>query len=183
MHARACVCVCVCFWGGGENVSPPPPPPPSPQAGGYLAIDPSSPIFLRGDTIFLPSAFVSYYGHALDEKTPVHRSVQALSDQGKRLLGLMGHETEGLVANIGLEQEIFLIPRDAYHQRPDLQLTGRTIMGKDAPRGQEMCDHYMAPLNVNGPVIACMQEIQEECFKMGIPLKTRHREVAPNQFE
>uniref|UniRef100_A0A7S2CDT9 GS catalytic domain-containing protein n=2 Tax=Florenciella parvula TaxID=236787 RepID=A0A7S2CDT9_9STRA len=152
-------------------------------AGGYLAIDPSSPIFLRGDTIFLPSCFVSYYGHALDEKTPVHRSVQALSDQGKRLLKLLGHETEGLVANIGLEQEIFLIPRDAYHRRPDLQLTGRTIMGKDAPRGQEMCDHYMAPLNGNGPALAAMAEMQEECFRMGIPLKTRHREVAPNQFE
>lgn len=152
-------------------------------AGGYLAIDPTSPIFLRGDTIFLPSCFVSYHGHALDEKTPVHRSVQALSDQGTRLLGLLGHETEGIVANIGLEQEIFLIPREVYFRRPDLQITGRTVMGKDAPRGQEMCDHYMAPFNTLGPALAAMTEMQEECFRMGIPLRTRHREVAPNQFE
>ncbi len=155
-------------------------------AGGYLAIDTSSPIFLRGDTIFVPSAFVSYYGNALDEKTPLLRANAAMNKQGIRLLkhlGLDASEHGGLVANIGLEQEIFLIPRDQYYRRPDLQLTGRTVIGKDAPRGQEMCDHYMAPLSSATPALACMQEIQEECWKMGIPLKTRHREVAPNQFE
>eukprot|EP00588_Corethron_pennatum_P002496 CAMPEP_0194296200 /NCGR_PEP_ID=MMETSP0169-20130528/55438_1 /TAXON_ID=218684 /ORGANISM="Corethron pennatum, Strain L29A3" /LENGTH=704 /DNA_ID=CAMNT_0039045599 /DNA_START=116 /DNA_END=2230 /DNA_ORIENTATION=- len=152
-------------------------------AGGYLAVDTSSPIFLRGDVVFIPSAFVSYHGHALDEKTPVLRSNEALSKEGKRLLALLGHETEGIVANIGLEQEIFLIARDEFYRRPDLQLTGRTIIGRDAPRGQEMCDHYMAPLSSATPALACMQEIQEECWKLGIPLKTRHREVAPNQFE
>jgi len=155
-------------------------------AGGYLAIDTSSPIFLRGDTIFVPSAFVSYYGNALDEKTPLLRANAALDKQGTRLLkhlGLDASEHGGLVTNIGLEQEIFLIPRDQYYRRPDLQLTGRTVIGRDAPRGQEMCDHYMAPLSSATPALACMQEIQEECWKMGIPLKTRHREVAPNQFE
>lgn len=152
-------------------------------AGGYLGIDPTSPIMLRGDTIYIPSCFVSFNGHALDEKTPLHRAVGAMSDAGTRLLGLLGHKTAGLVSNLGLEQEIFLIPREAYFRRPDLQLTGRTVMGKDAPRGQEMCDHYMAAMNETGPVKECMQEIQEECFKLGIPLKTRHREVAPNQFE
>merc|ERR1719253_1383849 len=153
-------------------------------AGGYLCIDTSSPIFLRGDTMFIPSAFVSYYGAALDEKTPLLRANAALNTQGCRLLKHLGLDvSDGLRANIGLEQEIFLIPREAYYKRPDIQLTGRTIMGKDAPRGQEMCDHYMAPLSSATPALACMQEIQDECYKLGIPLKTRHREVAPNQFE
>jgi len=153
-------------------------------AGGYLAIDTSSPIFLRGDTIFVPSAFVSYYGAALDEKTPLLRANAALDKHGTRLLKQLGLDTNGgLRANIGLEQEIFLVPRDAYYKRPDLQLTGRTVIGRDAPRGQEMCDHYMAPLSSATPALACMQEIQDECWKMGIPLKTRHREVAPGQFE
>jgi len=153
-------------------------------AGGYLCIDTSSPIFLRGDTMFIPSAFVSYYGAALDEKTPLLRANAALNKQGCRLLKHLGLDvSDGLRANIGLEQEIFLIPREAYYKRPDIQLTGRTIMGKDAPRGQEMCDHYMAPLSSATPALACMQEIQDECYKLGIPLKTRHREVAPNQFE
>lgn len=152
-------------------------------AGGYLGLDPSSPIWLRGDTIYIPSAFVSYFGYALDEKTPLHRSVGAMSSATTRLLGLLGYKTSGVNANLGLEQELFLIPREAYFRRPDLQLTGRTVMGKDAPRGQEMSDHYMSALNEAGPVKECMQEIQDECFKLGIPLKTRHREVAPNQFE
>lgn len=152
-------------------------------AGGYLAVDTSSPIFLRGDTIFIPSAFVSYFGAALDEKTPLLRANAAVNKQGSRLLKHLGLTTENLVANIGLEQEIFLIPRDAYYKRPDLQLTGRTVIGKDAPRGQEMCDHYMAPLSSATPALACMQEIQDECWRLGIPLKTRHREVAPGQFE
>jgi len=152
-------------------------------AGGYLAVDTSSNIFLRGDTIFIPSAFVSYYGAALDEKTPLLRSNEALNKEGCRLLKLMGYDPKSLVANIGLEQEIFLIPRDQYLRRMDLQMTGRTIMGKNAPRGQEMCDHYMAPLSTAQPALEAMQEMQAECWKMGIPLKTRHREVAPNQYE
>jgi len=153
-------------------------------AGGYLAVDTSSPILCRGDTIFIPSAFVSYYGAALDEKTPLLRSNSALDKHGSRLLSLLGGDaSSGVQANIGLEQEIFLIPREEYYRRPDLQLTGRTIMGKNAPRGQEMCDHYMAPLSSATSALACMQEIQDECWRMGIPLKTRHREVAPNQFE
>jgi glutamine synthetase len=153
-------------------------------AGGYLAIDTSSPIFLRGDTIFIPSVFVSYYGYALDEKTPLLRANNALNKQGSRLLSKLGLDvSSGLRTNIGLEQEIFLISRDAFYKRPDLQLTGRTVIGKNAPRGQEMCDHYMAPLSTATSALACMQEIQDECWRMGIPLKTRHREVAPNQFE
>lgn len=153
------------------------------RAGGYLAMDPTSPPFLRGDTIFIPSCFVSYLGHALDEKTPLLRSLDALNVQGTRLCKLLGFDVPGIQSNIGLEQEIFFIPREHFKQRVDLQMTGRTVIGQDAPRGQEMCDHYMAPPNMEGKVLDCMREIQNECFKIGIPLKTRHREVAPNQYE
>jgi len=153
-------------------------------AGGYLAVDTSSPIFLRGDTIFIPSVLVSYYGQALDEKTPLLRANAALDKHASRLLSHLGLDvSSGIQTNIGLEQEIFLIPREEYYRRPDLQLTGRTLIGKDAPRGQEMCDHYMAPLSSSTAALACMQEIQDQCWQLGIPLKTRHREVAPGQFE
>jgi glutamine synthetase len=154
------------------------------HAGGYLAVDTSSPIFLRGDTIFIPSVLVSYYGKALDEKTPLLRANAALNAHASRLLSKLGLDCKsGVVTNIGLEQEIFLIDRAQYYRRPDLQLTGRTVIGKMAPRGQEMSDHYMGPLSSSTGALACMQEIQDECWRMGIPLKTRHREVAPNQFE
>lgn len=154
------------------------------QAGGYLAVDTSSPIFCRGDTIFIPSAFVSYYGAALDEKTPLLRANASIDKEGSRLFSLLGLDcSSGIQTNIGLEQELFLIPREEYYRRPDLQMTGRTIMGRNAPRGQEMCDHYMAPLSTATAALACMQEIQDEAWRLGIPLKTRHREVAPNQFE
>jgi len=150
-------------------------------AGGYTVLDSSSPIFMRGDTIFVPTIFVSWTGHAIDEKTPLLRSMDALNKEGKRLLKALGYTATGVVPNIGLEQEFFLVPRDAYARRPDLQLTGRTIIGKMPPRGQEMSDHYMAPLNQHA--LAAMKEIQDECFLLGIPLRTRHREVAPNQYE
>ena len=152
-------------------------------AGGYLSVDPTSPIFLRGDTIFIPASFVNYHGQALDEKTPLLRSCDALSKESKRLMGHLGFNIEGVSPSIGLEQEIFFVPRDAYMKRPDLQMTGRTVMGRLGVRGQEMCDHYMAPPSLASPALACMQEIQEQCFAMGIPLRTRHREVAPNQYE
>mmetsp|Transcript_40131 Transcript_40131/g.99328 ORF Transcript_40131/g.99328 Transcript_40131/m.99328 type:complete len:722 (+) Transcript_40131:67-2232(+) len=152
-------------------------------AAAYLCIDPSSPVFLRGDAIFIPACLVSYDGKALDEKTPLLRAHQALSREGARLFKHMGYETAGMVNNIGLEQELFFIPREAFQRRLDLQFTGRTVMGRMPARGQELCDHYMAPINTQGHVLKCMAEIQHECFKLGIPLKTRHREVAPNQYE
>ena len=152
-------------------------------AGGYLSLDPMSPVFIREDTVFIPACFVSYNGDALDEKTPLHRAVQSMSREGTRLLDLMGFKTDGLINNIGLEQEIFLVPRHAFYRRPDLQFTGRTVMGKEAARGQEMSDHYMGPISRATTAFDCMRQIQMECFKMGIPLKTRHREVAPNQYE
>jgi len=150
-------------------------------AGGYTALDPTSPMFIRNDTLYIPTVFVSFYGKALDEKTPLLRSMEAVSAAGTRLLKLLGHEAKTVKPMIGLEQEFFLVPREAYYKRPDLQLSGRTVMGADPPRGQELSDHYMAPLN---PVaLACKNEMQHEAFKMGIPLNTRHREVAPNQYE
>lgn len=152
-------------------------------AGGYLTIDPTSPIFLRDDTVFIPACLISFTGYALDEKTPLHRSGDALAKTGARLLDLMGYKIKSLDCMVGLEQEFFLVPREAYNKRVDLQLAGRTVMGKSAPRGQELCDHYMAPANVTGAPYACMKEIQETCFRLGIPLRTRHREVAPGQYE
>ena len=152
-------------------------------AGGYLTIDPESPMFIRGDCVYIPACFVAYTGHALDEKTPLIRAVHALSSAGKRLFASLGYQINGLVNNIGLEQELFLIPREFYSKRPDLMYTGRTVLGAFPARGQEMSDHYMAPINIAGRAMACMKEIQEECYKIGIPLKTRHREVAPNQYE
>lgn len=153
------------------------------RAGAYIAVDTTSPIFLRDDTIYIPSCLVSYYGHALDEKTPLLRAMDALNAEGTRLLKNLGYKVDSVVANIGLEQEIFLIPREAYLNRPDLQLAGRTILGRMPPRSQEVSDHYMSPPSHASAALACMQEIQEACFKLGIPLRTRHREVAPNQYE
>ena len=152
-------------------------------AGGYLVIDPTSPIFLRGDTIFIPSCFVSYNGHCLDEKTPLLRSNDAMSREGTRLLKLLGYNVKSLQSNIGLEQEFFFVPREAFLKRPDLQLAGRTVLGKVAARGQEMCDHYMAPPSATSPPLGAMREIQRQAYLMGIPLITRHREVAPGQYE
>jgi glutamine synthetase len=153
------------------------------RAGGYVVIDPTSPIFLRGDTIFIPSCFVSYNGHCLDEKTPLLRSVEAMSREGCRLLKLLGYNVNKLVCNIGLEQEFFFVPREAYLRRPDLQLTGRTVLGRHAARGQEGCDHYYAPPSATSPPLECLKEVQRQAYLMGIPLITRHREVAPGQYE
>jgi len=150
-------------------------------AGGYTILDPTSSIFIRGDTVYVPTCLVSFYGDALDEKTPLLRSMTALSRETTRLCKNLGYDVNEAFPNIGLEQEYFLIPRSAYYKRLDLQMTGRTIMGKFAPRGQEMSDHYMGPPN---PIaMECIREIQHECFMLGIPMRTRHREVAPNQYE
>mmetsp|Transcript_3297 Transcript_3297/g.7131 ORF Transcript_3297/g.7131 Transcript_3297/m.7131 type:complete len:709 (-) Transcript_3297:714-2840(-) len=150
-------------------------------AGGYTALDPSSPMFVRNDTLFIPTIFISFYGKALDEKTPLLRAMQAVSSSGCKLLSKFNYNCASVAPMIGLEQEFFLIPREAYLKRMDLQLAGRTVMGNFPARGQEMSDHYMSALNTSA--LAFMREMQHECFKMGIPLNTRHREVAPNQYE
>jgi glutamine synthetase len=121
-------------------------------AGGYLTMDPTSTIFCRGDTFFIPACFISYHGHALDEKTPLLRSSEAMSREGTRLLKMLGYNVKGIHSNIGLEQEFFLIPREAYLRRLDLMLAGRTIVGKNSPRGQEMCDHYMVRTTLARPL-------------------------------
>lgn len=110
-------------------------------AGGYLSIDTSSPIFLRGDTIFIPACFASYHGHALDEKTPLLRAADALNSEGLRLMKSLGIKASKVQSKIGLEQELFLVHREAYLGRMDLQLCGRTVFGKMPARGQEMSDH------------------------------------------
>jgi glutamine synthetase len=153
------------------------------RAGGYVVIDPTSPLFIKGDTVFIPSCFISYNGHCLDEKTPLLRSVDAMSREGVRLLKLLGYNVRSLVCNIGLEQEFFFVPRSAYLKRPDLQLVGRTVLGRHPARGQETSDHYYAPPCATSPPLACMKEIQRQAYLMGIPLITRHREVAPGQYE
>jgi len=153
------------------------------MAGAYLTIDPLSAMFLSDDCIMIPACMVSYAGEALDEKTPLHRAEQALSREGVRLFKLLGHSIGGLYTNIGLEQELFFVPDDAYKKRPDLVMTGRTLLGRRPAVTQKGDTHYMAPLNRRRSVYACMKEIQAEAFKLGIPLKTRHREVAPNQYE
>ena len=104
-------------------------------AGAFLTVDPESPPFIIGDTVFIPAVLAAYSGVALDEKVPLHKAVQALSAEGVRLLGHLGVKTAGLVNHIGLEQELFLINRDAYNKRPDLQFTGRTVMGRFPARG------------------------------------------------
>jgi len=150
-------------------------------AGGYTALDPSSPMFVRNDTLFIPTIFISFFGKALDEKTPLLRAMEAVSTSGVKLLSKFGYSCKSVLPMIGLEQEFFLVPRAAYLKRMDLQLAGRTVMGAFPARGQELSDHYMSALNI--AALECMREMQHECFKMGIPLNTRHREVAPNQYE
>lgn len=145
------------------------------RSAGFTCIDTSSPIFLRGDVIFIPSCAASFNGHALDEKTPLLRSNKALSKEGTRLLNLLGVHCNSVEAKIGLEQEFFLVPRSDYLKRLDLKMTGRAVMGGIGVRGQEMCDHYMSAMAP--AVLPCMIEIQRQAYNIGIPLRTRHREV------
>ena len=128
-------------------------------AGGYLCIDPSSPVFLRDDCMYIPACFVSYAGKALDEKTPLHRAHQALSSQGAGLFKHLGFGVTGMVNSSGLEQELFFIPREAYERRMDLQFTGRTVLGKMPARGQEGCDHYGAHQRAR-PAMACRRRFR-----------------------
>ncbi|KAL3941818.1 MAG: hypothetical protein SGBAC_003898 [Bacillariaceae sp.] len=154
------------------------------NANGFLAIDTSSPIFCRGDVVFIPSVLVSEDGEALDEKTPLLRSREALSREAMRLLPFLGMDaSNGLETYLAIEQDFFLVPRDHYYRRPDLQITGRTLMGMGAAKTQEIANHYLAPLSSATSALACLQEIQDETWSIGIPLKTRHRETGPNQFK
>ncbi|MBL9076052.1 MAG: glutamine synthetase III [Planctomycetes bacterium] len=156
------------------------------EARGYTAWDPTSPAFIRetknGATLCVPTAFCSWTGEALDEKTPLLRSAEALNREAVRLLRLLGDDRVAYVfPTLGCEQEYFLIDRDLYVLRPDLLATGRTLFGAKPPKGQELEDHYFG--SIAPRVLAYMQEVEFELWKLGVPVKTRHNEVAPSQYE
>lgn len=152
------------------------------EARGYTAWDPTSYAFIKGKTLCIPTAFCSYSGHALDKKTPLLRSMEALNKQTLRILRLFGNDTVKRVASsVGPEQEYFLVTKEMYEQRPDLRFTGRTLFGARPPKGQEMDDHYFGVIKPR--VAAYMEELNEELWKLGILAKTEHNEVAPAQHE
>ncbi|QDU78836.1 Glutamine synthetase [Polystyrenella longa] len=156
------------------------------EARGYTIWDVTSPAYIlentNGTTLCIPTAFVSWTGEALDKKTPVLRSMQALNVQAQRILKLFGHEDAALVSSTaGPEQEYFLIDRNFFFSRPDLINAGRTLFGAKPPKGQEFDDHYFGAIPER--VLSYMFDVERELFKLGIPVKTRHNEVAPGQYE
>ena len=152
------------------------------EARGYTAWDPTSYAFIKGKTLCIPTAFCAYGGHALDKKTPLLRSMEALNKQALRILKLFGNDTvKRVTSSVGPEQEYFLITQEMYDKRPDLRFTGRTLFGAKPPKGQEMDDHYFGVIKPR--VEAYMQELNEELWKLGVLAKTEHNEVAPAQHE
>lgn len=151
------------------------------EARGYTAWDPSSPAFVIGDTLCIPTVFVSYTGEALDYKTPLLKSDSAVTKAAKGVLAYFGLENETVHSYLGWEQEYFLVDKDLYMQRPDLVMADRTLVGHDSARNQQLDDHYFA--SIPPRVLAFMRDLEYESYKLGIPVKTRHNEVAPNQFE
>ncbi len=152
------------------------------EARGYTAWDPTSFAFIKGTTLYIPTTFVSYTGEVLDKKTPLLRSMKALSDETIRILKLFGKDNiHKVTTTVGAEQEYFLVERDMYKKRKDLILTGRTLFGSPAPKGQELEDHYFG--KIRGRVCSYMRDLDRELWAIGIPSKTRHNEVAPAQHE
>jgi glutamine synthetase len=155
------------------------------EARGYTAWDPTSPAFIidnpQGSYLAIPTAFTSWTGDALDTKIPLLRSIHALDEQARRALELFDVDARRVMATLGPEQEYFLIDQEFYYRRPDLVTTGRTLFGAKPPRGQELEDHYFGA--IQDRVLACMMEVERELYKLGVPVKTRHNEVAPSQFE
>ncbi|MCE5186403.1 MAG: glutamine synthetase III [Planctomycetaceae bacterium] len=152
------------------------------EARGYTAWDCTSPVFIKGRTLCIPCAFCSYTGEALDKKTPLLRSMDALSRQSVRVLQVLGQTgVKQVITTLGAEQEYFLIDRDYFQQRLDLVLAGRTLFGAPAPRGQEMEDHYFGTLHER--IAAYMHDVNMELWKLGVSAKTQHNEVAPSQYE
>ena len=156
------------------------------EARGYTAWDVTSPAYIlenpNGTTLCIPTAFVSWTGEALDKKTPVLRSMKALNEQAQRVLKLFGHQDIAPISSTaGAEQEYFLIDRNFFFARPDLINSGRTLFGAQPPKGQEFDDHYFGAIPER--VLACMLETEHELYKIGVPVKTRHNEVAPGQYE
>lgn len=152
------------------------------EARGYTAWDPTSPAFIKDDTLCIPTAFCSYSGEALDTKTPLLRSMETINREALRVLKLFGNEdVTRVVSTVGPEQEYFLVDKELFNKRSDLKFCGRTLFGAPAPKGQEMDDHYFGALRPR--VSAFMKELDEELWKLGIPAKTKHNEVAPAQHE
>ncbi len=158
------------------------------EARGYTAWDPSSPVFimehLNGKTLCIPSVFISYHGDALDEKTGLLRSIEVLSSRACELIQCLGLEYSGIkrvIPTLGIEQEYFLIDRSFFYLRPDLVMTGRSLIGGAPPKGQQLEDHYFGSIPARAQ--AFMSEVEYELYKLGVPVKTRHNEVAPSQFE
>ncbi|AAM24078.1 Glutamine synthase [Caldanaerobacter subterraneus subsp. tengcongensis MB4] len=152
------------------------------EARGYTAWDCTSPAFIMDNTLYIPTAFCSYTGEALDLKIPLLRSMEALSKQALRVLRLFGNTTaKKVIPTVGPEQEYFLIDKKMYDKRKDLILTGRTLFGARSPKGQEMEDHYFA--SIKERISAFMKDLDEELWKLGVPAKTKHNEVAPGQYE
>lgn len=156
------------------------------EARGYTAWDPSSPVFImehaNGKTLCIPSVFISYHGDALDEKTALLRSMEMLSQKACELLRLIGDkDVKRVVATLGIEQEYFLIDRSFFNLRSDLLMSGRSLLGGQPPKGQQLEDHYFGSIPARAQ--AFMAEVEYELYKLGVPVKTRHNEVAPSQFE
>ena len=152
------------------------------EARGYTAWDPTSPAFIKDGTLYIPTAFCSYSGEALDKKTPLLRSMETLNTEAVKILQLLGNkDVTSVSTTIGPEQEYFLVDKALYEQRKDLIFTGRTLFGAMSPKGQEMEDHYFGALKPR--VSAYMHDLDEELWKLGIPAKTKHNEVAPAQHE
>ena len=151
------------------------------EARGYTAWDPTSYAFVKDDVLCIPTAFVSYTGEALDKKTPLLRSMNALSNQAVRVLKLFGKDVDYVSTTVGPEQEYFLIKKEDYEARQDLILTGRTLFGAPSAKGQELEEHYFGVIRPE--VSAFMKELDEELWKLGVPAKTKHNEVAPCQHE
>ena len=151
------------------------------EARGYTAWDPTSYAFVKDDVLCIPTAFVSYTGEALDKKTPLLRSMNALSNQSIRILKLFGKDVDYVSTTVGPEQEYFLIKKEDYEARQDLILTGRTLFGAPSAKGQELEEHYFGVIRPE--VSAFMKELDEELWKLGVPAKTKHNEVAPCQHE
>ena len=151
------------------------------EARGYTAWDPTSFAFIKGNTLCIPTAFCSYGGEALDKKTPLLRSMEAINKQALRVLHLFGNDATSVKTTVGPEQEYFLIDKEMYDKRPDLLYTGRTLFGAKSPKGQELDDHYFG--TIKSRVAAFMEELNEELWKLGILAKTEHNEVAPAQHE
>ena len=152
------------------------------EARGYTAWDPTSPAFIKDKTLYIPTAFCSYSGEALDKKTPLLRSMDVLNKEAVRILHILGNkEGRHIDTTVGPEQEYFLVDKDLYKKRKDLIFCGRTLLGASAPKGQEMEDHYFGALKPR--VAAYMHDLDEELWKLGIPAKTKHNEVAPAQHE